>query len=799
MAQSLVLDKLLTHKLSMENDLKSIPDFYTIAELEDIETSHRAPPNITFNYKLLKHLVTKPEKTTAECRLLVDQLRFFNFPRLIKESIPEFNEEKLLELAKYLKLERHPTNTPLYSENEFCNARMYLLLSGEVTLTKKKDDPVTKMILSARPPSTLAHKLEKISYMPPSPKKKVNPKDLYKLHASLVRSNSLKKTQLELIKTKVNDNRGGLEALENQGSGSLSPGKYEGELDSNEGESDDRLSPKFKKMISLKKVSLQGRNTDHVNVERKLPGGYFGEEIILGLNKRRQAAFVSAPSEIIVVKVEDIRHVENIFENKIIEVYNFLKEVIPSAEKLEYPDVKRNIIPYLVDKKFDKGHVLCEEGTSSNQFFILREGECQCYKNYFSEIEHQKSVQHGLETLFHNEKKVEQVPLYNLNRPCLIAEEILFNEDGKYESSFKVVSQSASFYVIEKGKYFGHFPEEVVKGMKKFVKHKNLSNKRLIKEKFHLIEETFPKKHILSETTQPSEQQYLSPRISQNHNQQRKFTPVARTSNDEKILEIQAFHSPHAHPYLNALSPEILTLSDKFKEYSHTKWARNSALNSSVQPRNATAQLLEEFQTNSTETKETRNNTEKRDTDTKVTIYDTDAKIVENIRLSAKARIEKEKFFSTANEKQKHSRSLSHSNQASQFKSPRTEPTLLSPKTVNPPKVSQQLSLIQHQTEKLIANPKVLATFFNKKTLESPFAQKVKFFSKPAPMDQLKNYFLDTRASNIQSVTHRAESQHHTGANTSMKSTGTFFHTGRKVQSPQRHALRMNVIQGVFY
>lgn len=800
MAQSLVLDKALNHKKTIELDLKSKFEIGTILDIDDLDPSYRGPENITFNYKLLKHLVTKPEKTQAECRLLIDQLRFFNFPRLAKESIPEFSEEKLYELAKLLKVERHPSNVPLYSEGEYCNARMFLILSGEVTLTQRKEDPVTKMILSARPPAIITKKGDKNHFLPHSPKKKPNPKEVLKFHESLLRSNSLKKVQFDILKLKTNDNKGGLEALENNPGASLSPGKYDIEIPSCESLSDEGYSPKTKKMLSMKKISLQGRNTDHYNVIRKLPGEYFGEEIITGHPKRKFTAFVSAPSELIIVKVEDIRHVENIFENKIIDVYNFIKEVVPYAERLGYPDVKRNIIPYLMEKRYDKGANVCEEGGESNLFFILKEGECQCFKKYVTDLEKHQKVEHGLEDLFQVEKKVEQVSLYNLNRPCLIAEEILFNEDGKYESSVKIVSQFAVFYAIDKTKYFEHFPEEVIKGMKKLAKNKKMSNKRLIKEKFHLLEETFPKKIILSELTTQGSEPFLSPRYPQQP-RIRKITPRISTNNDN-IVEIQAYHSPQAHPYLNALNPEILTISEKFKEFSHTKWHRgtHSMQNSMVLPKSVTAQLIEEYQA-STETKETKETEFKKDSEAKTTTVneENDAKVMDSVRRNYKETLEREKFFGT-DKKSKHYRSYSNNIALQTLTSPRTEAP---PQTVHTPKVSKQLSLIQSQTEKLVANPKILSTFFNRKIEESPFAQTVKIFPKPNPMSQLKNYLLDPRIPTKKNNSSTQRGDNNTlsinNSQSGMMKTNSFTHSARKLNSNPKRALRLNVIQGVFY
>jgi CRP-like cAMP-binding protein len=161
----------------------------------------------------------------------------------------------------------------------------------------------------------------------------------------------------------------------------------------------------------------------------------------------------------------------------------------------------------------DKGGIVTSQNEIGDYVYLIKEGECQAYMK-----KAKKQIPNPSETVSEFGKTFRIKSNYDPNIKLFISgvgyfvgEEILFNNDGIYNYTIKVLSISATFFRLEKQKLINKFSKSVLSDLKKIYEQKLFSHGKVLNQKVKPLNDDYSHSMLLRLATE-RESGFLSAR-----------------------------------------------------------------------------------------------------------------------------------------------------------------------------------------------------------------------------------------------------------------------------------------------
>lgn len=572
------------------------------------------------NTKRLKTLVLQAEKSNRDAKVIYNEIKDFNFFTFLYDQ-QNFQEDDMIHMCKYLNYESHKAGSTIYTEGDPIDFKIYLVLSGQLTKAVKKLDYYSAQNISKLKDKIRVLKTVNKVFIPqrhfdPQEPETPTPNLGIEIRAYPMSIKSqevltptsppaLKFSQHRSVDTNPNlsppspTKKKKTMMLATQDSKEEIPPIIQ-ELDQTDilknihedsrdnptarllGENSDifevaRTSPQVEKQKSFlfrkRKPTIVSKDKGVV-VDTKKAGEYFGEAALSTSGKVRTESIVAITDcELLVIDKESILKMKDQFEDNAFSVWSFLQSCMPGLEKVHSNVIVDNLVHLLEPKRLEKGSILTQEGDKGTYFYIIKEGECEAFKAWTTNIEnHHKFKNKEIEEHYGIEKHItEQLKVFVTTPGSFVGEEILIRSDNCYDYTVKVTTSNATVYMIEKNKFALRFPNDVFVGLKKMYENKKVKNEKVYQAKIQFLLEEFDNLHqsnLQSDRATMSDLPVMEVKRS-------RFVPLGVTSETPELdSQNQSFRNselPMIKQAKNILTPEEQEIAKRLQQYQRTQ------------------------------------------------------------------------------------------------------------------------------------------------------------------------------------------------------------------------------------
>ena len=454
----------------------------------------------------IRSIFKEPCLSEEDVNYLQDMFQELSFLQSFSpnDSLNEFKEGLYL-LFENAKLKEFSGSSVIYKENDHLNNCFYILLSGEVNLVKKDIQPTSSITLDQNPSSQLfiplneefTRRATKVFTSSPSNKKDLlfnsinSPSNRHSLFhkvqspkASIATdaspafniSSPMSRFRMERQDTfkAKSPNAVDKQSTHLKRLSILDLDQIEATKD---GFVNHRLSRARKNLQILNKLM----NTYGKVVETLSVGKCFGEDVTQKGGKRRLTAIATKKSEVIELDIGPIQKVVEALSEKREQIKKFILSILPAMDFSYCINYLETILYTLEERRMKYHDIVFREKELGEKFYVLYNGSCQIFKkvkiNDTARMSHVLEDCKGIYSL--RLTNTEEVNICIVGNGAILGEEILFNEDSRFEYNVRVTSASAVLLVFDRQKFL-KFPQHVLLAMSKMYNMKKQHNMKIL-------------------------------------------------------------------------------------------------------------------------------------------------------------------------------------------------------------------------------------------------------------------------------------------------------------------------------
>ena len=219
-------------------------------------------------------------------------------------------------------------------------------------------------------------------------------------------------------------------------------------------------------------------------------GGHFGEAALKSNQPREESMIAATNCELLVLDVEDYEYLLTRFEKSNTQLLNFLLDYIPGLE--DAINMKKIINPesYFHEELYQLHHQITTEGKQGEHIYLLYEGVCQIVKT----VKGQEKDQ-GLKKTY---SSTDDVVICIIKPGVFVGEEILFNEESKYEYTVKAATNNVKLLAIRAQTFEECMPKMAYGSLEAIFENKKQKNLEIMNAKIEFARFKPKLPHILS-------------------------------------------------------------------------------------------------------------------------------------------------------------------------------------------------------------------------------------------------------------------------------------------------------------
>jgi len=457
-------------------------------------------PNGMTLHDQLDHILTKPERSVNEARILYEAIKDFPIMNLLFTPPGEraLDTESILYLIRHIKLMKIDAGHIVYNQDDASDGKLYIVYEGEIALVIKDPDHITTKnyerfeneqkkrtifklgsfknlraknnqnnnnihINTANPTSSRFNDLkktprglegtEKIEEEPQEKASEISNDHVFQLLKSYMTTNFI--PQKNVMKEEIEKAKEGIEGRE----------VVDKDIARMSGVT--RAFVKFKKVIKQRNDVLNSAKDFGVVRDRLEIGGYFGGTIDFDLKKREETAFALKPTELLVIEFKDLNHAKTNFSKKKIALKNFMFDSFPKLDLYQSEKIITGLLSTLEERTFEGNVTIVHEGQPGEYFYILQSGTCEISKeitiNEGHALDSMVPQSRALLRVQPNTKK--KIPLTSISQGVFFGDELVYQAQ-KYYFSVKVTSSKATCIAINNKTFAARFPQVVFDSLK---------------------------------------------------------------------------------------------------------------------------------------------------------------------------------------------------------------------------------------------------------------------------------------------------------------------------------------------
>jgi CRP-like cAMP-binding protein len=422
-------------------------------EAEEIEDS----PFVFFNYKIIKTLSQTIHRTQADDKAIYKQLTHFNIFPMIQDH-HELSVEDVIKLCHYVKYEAFKAGDIIYKKGDPSNKKAYLIISGSAT-----------------------HTVRDLTILREKMATKISPEPNYEEETNI------------LVETKFYSPRNRTR-VPTQFSPDIRARKAKKFADE-PGETPEPVNKEIKSSLKMPEFH-HGIRKEEYNFRKYNVGQFFGEASLFKNDHRNETMLATTDCEFVIIDEQCILSAKDQIVESEEDLNILFWSLIPgiSIKPRDFMSYK-----YYDIISIDKGGLVTTQNDIGEYVYIIKEGECQAFiKKVKKAVVHPANGTTDLSKCFRIKTNTDPNAKLFISPPgSYLGEEILFNNDGAYNYTVKVLTVSATFFRIEKQKLLNKFPKHIMGDLKKIYEQKLFTNGSVLEPKIKPVIEDYNSSFLL--------------------------------------------------------------------------------------------------------------------------------------------------------------------------------------------------------------------------------------------------------------------------------------------------------------
>jgi CRP-like cAMP-binding protein len=423
----------------------------------------------------IRTILTSNEVTEEDAWYIFQQVKHYKFfMQFLRGNEEKEDLDPCITLCKSLKYSKYNAGTILIRQGEESDGRVYIVMTGEVTVVSKHATiakeggfSVLREILANTPSEDEAKNSDKEADTPLEiPEKvaddepKVERKDSGlspKKSDSIAESPSVR-TLKRMPSMKLTRTRGiSNHSQHNSPARAESPSRFKSLANRKGG-------PDGKSLKGKDMVNLDGKNSFAIATKNEFgvvkdiinEGGYFGDKARKRI-RRRATIIANTDVELLSFTDDMMSNLQQFYNLTKQQFLSFLRESF-NIDELE-TDVLLDTMEIFQVSRTDK---IVTQGTPGDYLHIIYQGECECLKEVVYDDSSNITNKMGELNVHYRMKKTqkEQIPVGSVSSGSFIGLESFYNDTSQYEFTAKVSSRKAILLGFKKDKVMFRFPRK---------------------------------------------------------------------------------------------------------------------------------------------------------------------------------------------------------------------------------------------------------------------------------------------------------------------------------------------------